>query len=35
MKSFVRYYVEYNNVDNLCYLFYNNMNKLLQKEVVK
>ena len=29
------YYVEYNNVDNLCYLFYNNISKLLQKEVAK
>lgn len=24
------YYVEYNNMDDLCYLFYSNMNKLLQ-----
>lgn len=29
------YYVEYNNVDNLCYLFYNNMSKLLQNKVAK
>lgn len=29
------YYVEYNNVDNLCYLFYSNMSKLLQNKIVK
>ena len=29
------YYVEYNNSDNLCYLFYCNMSKLLQKKGAK
>lgn len=29
------YYVEYDNSDNLCYLFYSNMSKLLQKKTAK